>query len=91
MFVSFTTTLKKMMGFRIGIGVRVNKSNAIWFSLAMLFAALFYMMWYTIIGCGWLLYFMIYGIYKIYYLLFVGCKKLCLFFVGKIKNRENRM
>lgn len=28
MFVSFTKTLKKMSGFRLGFGVRVNKRNA---------------------------------------------------------------
>lgn len=29
MFVSFTKTLKKMSGFRLGFGVRVNKRNAV--------------------------------------------------------------
>ena len=27
MFVSFTKTLKKMSGFRLGFGIRVNKKN----------------------------------------------------------------
>ena len=37
MFVSFTKTLKKMSGFRLGFGVRVNKRNAPLWCFAMLF------------------------------------------------------
>lgn len=80
MFVSFTKTLKRMSGFRLGVGVRVNKRNAPLWCCAMLFAGMFYLIWYMIIGAGWLLYFMCYAIYKIYYYLFKGiiicCKKL---------------
>lgn len=53
MFVSFTKTLKKMSGFRLGFGVRVNKRNAPLWCFAMLFAGMFYLMWYMIIGAGW--------------------------------------
>ena len=42
MFVSFTKTLKKMSGFRLGFGVRVNKRNAPLWCFAMLFAGMFY-------------------------------------------------
>ncbi|MFQ9555841.1 MAG: hypothetical protein ACLR1P_07770 [Oscillospiraceae bacterium] len=46
----------------------------------MLFAGMFYLMWYMIIGAGWCLYFFLWAFYKIYYYLFkgiaVGCKKL---------------
>lgn len=52
MFVSFTKTLKKMSGFRLGFGVRVNKRNAPLWCFAMLFAGMFYLMWYMIIGGG---------------------------------------
>lgn len=87
MFVSFTKTLKKMSGFRLGFGIRVNKRNAPLWCCAMFFAAIFYMMWYMIIGAGWLLYFMCYAIYKIYYFLFkgiaIGCKKLYALFKSK--------
>ena len=80
MFVSFTKTLKKMSGFRLGFGVRVNKRNAPLWCFAMLFAGMFYLMWYMIIGAGWCLYFFLWAFYKIYYYLFkgiaVGCKKL---------------
>jgi hypothetical protein len=78
MFVSFTKTLKKMSGFRLGFGVRVNKRNALLWCFAMLFAGMFYLMWYMIIGAGWCLYFFLWAFYKIYYYLFkgiaVGCK-----------------
>ena len=79
MFVSFTKTLKKMSGFRLGFGVRVNKRNAPLWCFAMLFAGMFYLMWYMIIGAGWCLYFFLWAFYKIYYYLFkgiaVGCIK----------------
>ena len=80
MFVSFTKTLKKMSGFRLGFAMRVNKRNALLWCCAMLFAAMFYLMWYMIIGAGWCLYFMLWAIYKIYFYMFkgiaIGCKKL---------------
>ena len=69
MFVSFTKTLKKMSGFRLGFGVRVNKRNAPLWCFAMLFAGMFYLMWYMIIGAGWCLYFFLWAFYKIYYYL----------------------
>lgn len=85
--VSFTKTLKKMSGFRLGFGVRVNKRNAPLWCFAMLFAGMFYLMWYMIIGAGWRLYFFLWAFYKIYYYLFkgiaVGCKKLYQLIKGK--------
>lgn len=87
MFVSFTKTLKKMSGFRLGFCVRVNKRNAPLWCFAMLFAGMFYLMWYMIIGAGWCLYFFLWAFYKIYYYLFkgiaVGCKKLYQLIKGK--------
>ena len=94
MFVSFTKTLKKMSGFRLGFGVRVNKRNAPLWCFAMLFAGMFYLMWYMIIGAGWCLYFFLWAFYKIYYYLFkgiaVGCKKLYQLIKGKTAARSNR-
>ena len=87
MIVSSTKTLKKMSGFRLGFGVRVNKRNAPLWCFAMLFAGMFYLMWYMIIGAGWCLYFFLWAFYKIYYYLFkgiaVGCKKLYQLIKGK--------
>lgn len=96
MFVSFTKTLKKMSGFRLGFGVRVNKRNAPLWCFAMLFAGMFYLMWYMIIGAGWCLYFFLWAFYKIYYYLFkgiaVGCKKLyqLISLKGKPPRRRKR-
>lgn len=87
MFVSFTKTLKKMSGFRLGFGIRVNKRNWWYWLVAMLFAGMFYLMWYMIIGAGWCLYYMCWAIYKIYYYMFkgiaFGCKKLYQLIKGK--------
>ena len=94
MFVSFTKTLKKMSGFRLGFGVRVNKRNAPLWCFAMLFAGMFYLMWYMIIGAGWCLYFFLLAFYKIYYYLFkgiaVGCKKLYQLIKGKRRSNRRR-
>lgn len=80
MFLSFSKTLKKMGGFRLGFGMRMNKKNAIFVCFAMLFVWTFQLMWYMIVGAGWLLYFMLYALYKIYYFIFkycaIGIKKL---------------
>lgn len=92
MFVTFTKTLKRMAGFRLGFGIRVNKRNAPLWCGAMLAAGMFYLMWYMIIGAGWCLYFMLLAIYKIYYYLFkgiaIGCKKLYRFIKGKTATAE---
>ena len=80
MFLSFSKTLKKMGSFRLGFGMRMNKKNAIFVCFAMLFVWTFQLMWYMIVGAGWLLYAMLYALYKIYYFLFkycaIGIKKL---------------
>ena len=87
MFVSFTKTLKKMSGFRLGFGIRVNKKNWWYWLLLMCFVGMFYLMWYTMIVVGWCLYYLCYALYKIYYLLFkgiaIGCKKLYQLIKGK--------
>lgn len=44
MFVTFTKTLKRMAGFRLGFGIRVNKRNAPLWCGAMLVAGMFYLM-----------------------------------------------
>lgn len=92
MFIGFTKTLKRMSGFRLGFGLRVNKRNWWFFLFAMLFVGVFYLMWYMMIGTGWLLYFVLYGIYKLYYWLFkgavIGCKKLYALIKVKIAEKK---
>lgn len=92
MFIGFTKTLKRMSGFRLGFGLRVNKRNWWFFLFAMLFVCVFYLMWYMMIGAGWLLYFVLYGIYKLYYWLFkgaaIGCKKLYALIKVKIDEKK---
>ena len=38
MFVGFTKTLKRMSGFRLGFGIRINKRNCGYWLFAMCFA-----------------------------------------------------
>ncbi len=63
MFISFSKTIARFGGFRLGVGMRVNKKNAIWVSLIVMFVAMFKAMWYMMILCGWLIYAMFYGMY----------------------------
>ena len=63
MFISFSKTIARFGGFRLGVGMRLNKKNAIWMSLIVLFVAMFQLMWYMLILCGWMMYAVCYGIY----------------------------
>lgn len=63
MYLSLSKTIAKFGGFRLGLGIRMNKKNSIWVSLLVLFIVMFQLMWYMMILCGWLMYAMCYGIY----------------------------
>lgn len=79
-----------MGGFRLGVGLRLTKSNCWYFLFAALLYGCFYLCWYCVVACGWILYFMLYGIYKIYYLMFkygaIGAKKLYAIIKGVITH-----
>ena len=76
MFISFSKTIARFGGFRLGIGMRLNKKNAIWMSLIILFVAMFQLMWYMLILCGWLIYAVCYAIYWcIKKIIFLSSKK----------------
>ena len=62
MFVSFSKTIAKFGGFRIGVGMRRTKSNSLWMLFALMFVYIFKMMWYMTIFCFWVMYAIIYGI-----------------------------
>ena len=80
MFVSFSKHLKSMGGFRLGVGLRLTKSNFWYFFFVLLFVGCFYLAWYCVLACGWMMYYLFYGLYKIYYFMFkyaaIGTKKL---------------
>ena len=63
MFISFSKTIARFGGFRIGLGMRMNKKNAIWMSLIIMFISILKMTWYMMILCGWLFYAVCYGMY----------------------------
>ena len=63
MFISFSKTIARFGGFRLGVGMRVNKKNAIWMSFLVMFIAMFKAMWYMLLLCGWLTYAVCYGMY----------------------------
>lgn len=80
MFLSFSKRLKSMGGIRFGVGFRLTKRNCWYFLFALMLYGCFYLCWYSVLACGWITYFMLYGICKIYYLMFkygaIGVKKL---------------
>lgn len=92
MFVGFTKTLKKMSGFRLGFGIRINKKNWWYWLLVMCFVGLFYLMWYMIIGACYGLYYLCFALYKCYYYMFkgiaIGFKKLYQLIKGKTAASE---
>lgn len=63
MFVSLSKTLAKFGGFRLGLGLRLNKNNAAWMLFVLMFVYIFQAMWYMMILCGWLVYAVCYGVY----------------------------
>lgn len=79
MFISLSKTLARCGGFRLGVGLRITKNNAIWMSFIVMFAYMIKAVWYMMILCGWLVYAMYYG-------LFLGAKKL----IQTILNKKNK-
>ena len=63
MFLSFSKTIAKFGGFRLGIGARLSKKNAVWMLWLFMFIAMFKLTWYMLLLCGWLMYAMCYGMY----------------------------
>ena len=61
MFISFSKTLAKFGGFRLGVGMRLTKKNSVWMLFIIMFIAIFKAMWYLMILTFWLIYAMIYG------------------------------
>ena len=63
MFISLSKTIARFGGFRLGIGMRLNKKNAMWMWLILFFVGMFQLMWGMMLICGWLIYAMFYGLY----------------------------
>lgn len=64
MFISLSKTLSKFCGFRLGVGLRITKKNAIWMCFLVMMIQLMKAMWYLMVICGWLCYVVCYAIYK---------------------------
>lgn len=63
MYIGLSKTIARFGGFRLGIGMRLNKKNAAWLSFVIMFVAIFQLMWYMMLLCGWMIYAMFYGMY----------------------------
>jgi ABC-type multidrug transport system fused ATPase/permease subunit len=62
-FLSFSKTIAKFGGFRLGVGMRVNKKNSAWIAFLIFFVVMFQLMWYMLLLCFWLMYAMLYFLY----------------------------
>lgn len=81
MFISLSKALAKCGGFRMGLGLRITKKNAIWMAFIVMFVCLMQAMWYMMIISFWLAYAICYG-------LFLGIKKLIQIIVTVVKNKK---
>lgn len=63
MFMSLSKTIAKVGGFRLGIRMRLTKSNAIWYYLLLTVVLTCQLCWYGMIFTCWLIYAFFYGIY----------------------------
>jgi hypothetical protein len=72
--------------FRIGAGLRITKKNAWWASFVLLLVGMAYIGWWVVVGACWGLY----GIFKLYSLIFkgivIGCKKI----YASIERKKSR-
>ena len=60
--------LGKMLGktrIRLGVGMRITKSNAIWMLFALMLIWTVQLTWYMMVLCFWFIYALGYGIYWI--------------------------
>lgn len=63
MFISLSRAFGKFGKFRLGFGLRITKSNAIWMLFIVFFVWIFQLMWYSMLLCFWLTYAFCYGIF----------------------------
>lgn len=65
MFISFSKTVARFGGIRIGVGMRMSKKNAPAFIVgALVYYMLYYtllLMWYMMLASFWLMYATVYG------------------------------
>ncbi len=82
MFISFSKTLAKVGGFRIGFRKRITSKNALWMSLLYLVVAMCQLMWYSAVLAAWLVYAFFYGVYL--------CIKLFFQLIRKISKTKDK-
>lgn len=78
MFLSLSKTLAKCGGFRLGLGIRMTKKNAVWMSMILLFVYMFQLTWYMMVLVFWMMYALFYGMFwciRALFRLFIKPKK----------------
>lgn len=75
MFVGLSKTFAKFGGFRLGLGLRLTKSNAPVMLFVLMFVWMFQLMWYMMVLCFWLMYAVCYGFYWCIKKLFSALKR----------------
>lgn len=61
MFLTFSKTIGRFGGFRLGVGTRITKNNAWYMLIFVFFMAMFKLSWYGLVAICWLIYAMCYG------------------------------
>lgn len=64
MFVSLSKAFGKFGGVRLGLGIRLTAKNIWWMSFVLMFVLLFQAAWYMMIICFWLMYAVLYGMWR---------------------------
>lgn len=86
MFVSFSKRLKSMSGFRLGVCLRLTRRNCWYFLFVLVLVGCFYLCWYSVLACGWMLYGLLYGCYLMFKYAAIGTKKLYTCIKGEITH-----
>lgn len=86
MFISFSKTMAKIGGVRVGMGLRMSKKNAPYIAVFVGIMMMFKFLWWLTIACFWLMYALGYGAFIAFKKLKPYCKRL----FAKIKNRTKK-
>lgn len=63
MFFTFSKTIARVGGFRIGIGKRITSKDAWWMCIILFFIGIFKLCWYVMLLGFWLTYAFFYGMW----------------------------
>lgn len=87
MYIGLSKTFARFGKFRIGAGLRVTKSNAIFMLIVLCFVYMMQAAWYLCVFFGWLTYIMFYWLFRLCLIPFKLLKNII---INVIKNKINK-